>query len=529
MKPIDFKSFEKRLKLRPMTPKDFDGILELHDKCFPGMENWRKEQLQSQVDIFPEGQLVIEHKGTIVASCSSLIVDFSEYSAWHNWKEISDNGYITNHDPDGDTLYGMEMMVHPDYRGMKLARRLYDARKEIVHEKNLYRIIIGGRIPGYGEHADEMNAREYVEAVTERRLFDPVLTAQLANGFKLMRLIPDYLPDDAESRGYATFLEWVNLDYMEDRKKLFVQVSSVRISVVQYELRPIRTFDDFARQCKFFVDASSDYKSDFVVFGELITAQLFSLIKAKRPADAARELAELTPQYLELFTKLAISHDVNIIGGSQLLVEDEDLFNVGYLFRRDGTIERQYKIHITPDEKRWWGVQQGDEIRVFDTDCGKIAIFVGYDIQFPEMARIAVEKGAQILFVPFNTDSREDYLRMRLCAQARCIENHVYAAIAGCVGNMPLVGQGDVHYSQAAILTPVDFAFSRDGVAAESMANIETVVTHDVDTELLARQRARGTVQNWNDRRQDLYQLQYAKETEKGPEAVPPKAKKTAG
>lgn len=526
MKPIDFKSFEKRLKLRPITPRDFDGILELHGNCFPGMENWTKDQLQSQVELFPAGQLCIEHKGKIVASSGSLIVDFSEYSEWHNWKQISDNGYIRNHDPDGDTLYGMEIMVHPDYRGMKLARRLYDARKELVAEKNLYRIIIGGRIPGYGEHANEMTAREYIEAVVEKRLFDPVLTVQIANGFKLMRLIPDYLPDDDASRGYATFLEWVNLDYVEDRKKRFLQVSSVRISVVQYELRPIESFDDFGRQCKFFVDASSDYKCDFVVFGELITAQLFSLIEARRPAEAARELAEFTPQYLDLFTKLAIGHDVNIIGGSQLLVEDDDLYNVGYLFRRDGTLERQYKIHITPDEKRWWGVQQGHKIRVFETDCGKIAIFVGYDIQFPEMARIAVEKGAQILFVPFNTDSREDYLRMRLCAQARCIENHVYAAIAGCVGNMPLVGQGDVHYSQAAILTPVDFGFSRDGVAAESMANIETVVTHDVDTELLIRHRLRGRVQNWNDRRQDLYRLEYGDaSTERAPEAAPPKTK----
>ena len=128
---------------------------------------------------------------------------------------------------------------------MKLARRLYDARKEIVIEKNLYRVIVGGRLPGYGAHGDEMTAREYVDAVIEKRYYDPVLTSQLANGFKLMRLIPNYLPDDDESRGYATFLEWVNLDYQEGRKKHFLQVAPVRISVVQYELRPIRGFRRF--------------------------------------------------------------------------------------------------------------------------------------------------------------------------------------------------------------------------------------------------------------------------------------------
>ncbi|HSF16092.1 MAG TPA: GNAT family N-acetyltransferase [Vicinamibacteria bacterium] len=512
MKAIDLKLFEKRIKLRPIESKDFDQIIALHARCFPGMLNWTKEQLQSQIDTFPEGQLCIEHRGKIVASCSSLIVEFSEYSEWHNWQEISDNGYIRNHDPEGDTLYGMEMMVDPDYRGMKLARRLYDARKELVVERNLYRIIIGGRIPGYGKHSKKMTAREYVDDVLDKRLFDPVLTVQLANGFKLMRLIPDYLPDDDESRGYATFLEWVNIDCVADRRKRFLQVSSARITVVQYELRTIKSFDDFAQQCEFFVDVASDYKSDFVVFGELITAQLFTLIAPDRPELAARKLAELTPQYLDLFTNLAIRHDVNIIGGSQLLVEDDYLYNAAYLFRRDGTLERQYKIHITPSEKRWWGVQAGDEVGVFDTDCGKVAIFIGYDIQFPEIVRIAVEKGAQILFVPFNTDSREDYLRVRICAQARCIENHVYAAIAGCVGNMPFVGEGDVHYGQSGIYTPCDFLFSRDGVAAESMPNIETVVTHDVDTALLARHRLIGTVQNWNDRRLDLYRLTFGQD-----------------
>ena len=509
METPSLKSFEKQLILRPITPADFDALIKLHALCFGDMENWRREQLESQHAIFPEGQVCIEYDGEVIASSLSLIVDFSNYSEWQNWKEISDNGFIRNHDPGGDTLYGIEMMVHPGYRGMKLARRLYDFRKEMVVERNLYRIIIGGRIPGYGAHADTMTSRQYVDAVMEKRLYDYVLTAQLSNGFKLMRLIPDYLPDDEDSRGFATFLEWINLDYVGDRKKRVLSVSTVRICVVQYELRTIRDFGDFAKQCEFFVDVASDYKSDFVVFGELVTAQLFTLIAPDRPAASARKLAEMTPQYLELFSDLAIRYDVNIIGGSQLLVRDGDLYNVAYLFRRDGTLESQYKLHITPSERKWWGVQAGDEVRVFETDRGTIAIFVGYDIQFPEIVRIAVEKGAQILFVPFNTDSRDDYLRVRLCAQARCVENHVYAAMAGCVGNMPLVGEGDVHYGQSAILTPCDMPFSRDGVAAESMPNIETVVTHDVDTELLSRHRATGTVQNWNDRRLDLYRISY--------------------
>ena len=121
-------------------------------------------------------------------------------------------------------------------------------------------------------------------------------------------------------------------------------------------------------------------------------------------------------------------------------------------------------------------------------------MLVGYDVEFPELGRIAFDQGAQILFVPFNVDERNAYLRVRYCAQARCIENPVFLVLSGCVGNLPEVEHADIHYSQSAILTPSDFYFSRDGVAAESEPNIETVVFADVDLEMLQRQHRKGTV-----------------------------------
>jgi predicted amidohydrolase len=116
--------------------------------------------------------------------------------------------------------------------------------------------------------------------------------------------------------------------------------------------------------------------------------------------------------------------------------------------------------------------------------------------------------------VPFNTDERSAYLRVRYCAQARCIENQIYVAIAGCTGNLPFVENADIHYAQSGILSPSDICFNRDGIAAECTPNVETVVVHDVDLELLRRYRAMGGVQNWGDRRSDLYQLQYREGTE---------------
>jgi predicted amidohydrolase/GNAT superfamily N-acetyltransferase len=510
MQEIDLGEFEWKLLVRPLRPEDYAAVVELQKKAFPDMQPWEKSQFESQLRHFPEGQICIECDGQLVASSSSLILPYEDQTEWHNYKKISDSGYIRNHNPEGDTLYGIEIMVDPEYRGMRLSRRLYDARKELCRQRNLARIIIGGRIPGYDQHADEMSAREYVERVMDKALYDPVLTAQLANGFALQGLIADYLPSDNQSHGYATFLEWKNLDYQKKKRKRYQRnFEPVRIGAVQYQMRRVKDFDEFAQQAEYFVDVAGDYKCDFLLFPELFTTQLLSCIPPDRPGQAARRLAEFTPQYLEFFTEIAIRYDTNLIAGSQFVVEEDSLLNVSFLFGRDGSIHSQPKLHITPSERRWWGVSGGDRFEVFDTDCGPVSIQVCYDVEFPELGRMAAAKGANLIFVPFNTDSRAGYLRVRNCAAARCIENHVYCAIAGCTGNLPFVENADVHYAQSAVLTPSDVMFARDGISGEASANVETVIIQDVDLELLRRHRATGSVQNWRDRRGDFYKVAF--------------------
>ncbi|MEZ4416539.1 MAG: GNAT family N-acetyltransferase [Gemmatimonadota bacterium] len=502
---IDLKDFERRIRLRPLAIDDFGALIEMQKRCFPGMQTWGQDQIESQLRIFPEGQLCIEYKGRLVASASSLVLDFDMYEEWHDWRLVSDAGYIRNHDPEGDTLYGIEIMVDPEFRGMRLARRLYDARKALARRLNLARIIIGGRIPGYGQYADQMSASEYAEQVTQRGLYDPVLTTQVANGFDIKALIPDYFPSDTASRGYATHLEWTNLEHVPEQQGRLQRVSLVRIGTVQYQMRHIDTWDEFCMQSEYFLDTASDNQCDFLLFPELFTTQLLSLEGRMRPSEAARRLADRTSQYLDFFSRMAIKYNMNVIAGSQFTVEDGHLYNVAYLFRRDGTIEKQYKTHVTPAERRWWGVEPGPGLHVFDTDRGRIAILICYDVEFPETARIVASQGAQIIFVPFNTDDRAGYLRVRYCAQARAVENDVYVVLSGCTGNLPFVHNADVHYAQSGIFTPLDFSFARDGIAGECTPNIETLVVHDVDLELLRRHRHTGTVQPWKDRRPDLY------------------------
>jgi len=496
-----------RLVVRPLRKTDYRAVVELQRRCFPDIEPWTKDQFESQIAVFSDGQIGIEIDGKLAATSSSLIVDEEDFGAWHTLKEVSDGGMIRNHDPDGDTLYGIDIAVDPKHRGKRLARRLYEARKELVQRHNLRAILIAGRMPNYHRHAEAMSAEQYVRKVVRKDLRDPVLTAQLANGFSIREVLKDYLPSDKESCGYAVFMEWLNPQHHPDDGATAVR--HVRVAAVQYQMRPIRSFDQFAQQCEFFIDTASEYRMDFLLFPEMVTNELQALVPAERPGLTARRLHEFTPMYLDFFTKMAIKYNVNIIGGSHLTVEGDKLYNIAYLFRRDGSVDRQYKLHITPSEEHWWGVSPGDEVRVFDTDRGKIAILICYDVEFPETARIAAAKGANVLFVPFNTDIRSGYLRVRLCAAARCIENGMYAVLAGPTGNLPFVEGADIHYGQACILTPSDVHFARDGVAEEATPNVETMVVHELDVEVLRRNRRTGTVRTWLDRRSDLYSVRW--------------------
>ncbi|MHB1278765.1 MAG: GNAT family N-acetyltransferase [Bacteroidia bacterium] len=494
---------------RTAIPEDFGEIIKLSKKCFPEQDPWTANMLESQYRLFPEGMQIIEYEGEIVGSATSLIVDMEEYDDNHSWAEISDNGFITNHDPEGDTLYGIEVMVHPEYQGLKIGRRLYEMRRELCEVMNLKQILIGGRLPNYHLYSDELGVRAYVKRVVDKKIKDSVLTFQISQGFYIRKIIKDYLPNDQESEGYGVLMEWANLDYIPETPGRQIITKKVRVCCIQYEMRKIMSFEDFATQCEYFTDVASNYKSDFALFPELFTTQLLSFMDArdKSVEDSIRELDNFTDDYINLFSRLSVEYNINIVGGTHLTVEGGNLYNVAFIFKRDGTFEKQYKIHITPNESKWWGVKAGNEIKVFNTDCGKVAINICYDIEFPEIARIQNAKGAHIIFVPFCTDERHGYLRVKLCAQARAIENQMYVATAGTIGNIPSVENMDINYAQSGIYTPADFAFPPDAIAGECSPNLETVVIADLDLASLERTRKSGTVQNWRNRRNDLYEI----------------------
>jgi predicted amidohydrolase len=303
-------------------------------------------------------------------------------------------------------------------------------------------------------------------------------------------------------------LRWNNIYHEADDAPLIGQKEPVvRLGTVQWQMRPLESVDAFLTQVEFFVDALAGYNADFVLFPEFFSAPLLAQFQEKAPAQAMRALADHTEEIRDRIAHLAVSYNINIVAGTMPLHRDQKLYNVSYFLRRDGSWDAQYKLHITPDERSWWGVVGGEKLRVFDSDVGKIGILICYDVEFPELSRLLCEGGLKILFVPFWTDTKNGYLRVRRCAQARAIENECYVAITGNVGSLPDVDNVDIQYAQTAVFSPSDFAFPHDAIMAEATPNTETTLIVDVDLDLLKDLRNTGSVRNFKDRRLDLYEV----------------------
>lgn len=502
---------EHKLKTRHLRLEDYAALHDISSRAYKGVSSpWTEEQLSRLIKKFPEGQICIEDNGKPVAVALSLIIDFSLFGDQHSYDQIVGNGTFKSHDPDGDYLYGIDVSVDPEYQGMRLGRRLYDLRKELAENLNLKGILLGGRIPGYHKHSKEMQAQQYILKVKTRELYDPVLTFQLSNDFHVRNLLDDYWPGDHQSRGNAVLLEWINIYYQKKTKLIGKTKSIARLGVVQWKMRRFESFDDFMQQVEFFVDTVSDYKADIILFPELLNAPLIHTYEGNNPPEAMRMLAGYTEDMRQAMTEMALSYNINIVTGSvPQIQEDGKLYNVSFLCRRDGTWDSQEKLHITPEESTAWGFSGGHELKIFDTDVGKIGILICYDVEFPELARLQALKGVKLLLVPFWTDTKTGYLRVRRCAQARAIENECYVAISGSVGNIPKVETMGIQYSQSAIFTPSDFSCPHDAIAAEATPGIETTLIANLDLDLIKEIRAMGSVRNAENRRTDLYELRW--------------------
>lgn len=195
--------------VRRTAAADIPALLALSRRIYPDFP-WTDRELRSHLTVFPEGQLVAVDGGEVMGMASSLIVTWDDYDFDENWRDYTDDGMFTNHDPSGRTLYGAEIMVDPRCRRRGIGTALYDAREELVRRLGLERIRAHARLAGYDRVAGDMSARQYVEAVIEEQIADPTLSFQLARGFEVLGVVSDYLPGDPRSRGWAALIEWRN-------------------------------------------------------------------------------------------------------------------------------------------------------------------------------------------------------------------------------------------------------------------------------------------------------------------------------
>ncbi|QLH07954.1 histone acetyltransferase [Nitrosopumilus ureiphilus] len=201
-----------------MRQADIPKVVELQKAAFPVMAAegvyWKPEQLKVHLQIFPQGQFVAEYNKKIIGSCSSLIVRLDPEYKDHTWKDACGDSFLKNHDPKGDSLYGADVSSHPNHRRLGVATKLYSARQALAIKLNLRRIIAGGRLFNYCDFAKELSPIEYVVKVKRHEIKEPVLTFQLRNHFKFVKILPNYMKDP-RSLNYATFIEWKNPHFEE--------------------------------------------------------------------------------------------------------------------------------------------------------------------------------------------------------------------------------------------------------------------------------------------------------------------------
>ena len=271
----------------------------------------------------------------------------------------------------------------------------------------------------------------------------------------------------------------------------------IRVAALQYFIRPVASWDQFRDQVLGLIETAADYKCHLIVFPEYFTLQLLTLAPTRRPIqEQLRDLARQVPNLKELMRELARTYRIHIVAGTIPVFDDESgrIYNECFVYGPDGRCGVQGKLHMTRFENEEWNVSPSGTLRVFDTAFGRMAVTICYDVEFPEIVRAAARHGAHILCVPSCTDDRQGYYRVRYCAHARAIENQMYVIQAHTVGSLPMVPAVSLNYGQAAILTPSDFQFARDGVLAEGVPNQEQMVIAELNLSTIVETRSTGTV-----------------------------------
>ncbi len=282
-----------------------------------------------------------------------------------------------------------------------------------------------------------------------------------------------------------------------------MSVRRLRLAAAQYPIEKLASWDTFAQKLTDWIGEASGAGAELALLPEYFSIEITATLGAAVYSSLPRQLEALQdtlPAFLSLCSDLAADKALYLCAGSYPVLDGGRYRNRSFLFWPER--ERwayQDKLQMTRFESERWDVTSGAGLRLFETDFGRVATLICYDIEFPLLARRQVEQGAEILLVPSCTDTLAGFHRVRTGCLARALENQCYVVQAPTVGESPWSEAVDVNVGQAAVYAPSDIGFPADGVLTAGRLNEPGWVYCDLEPERIAAVRAGGQVFNHRD------------------------------
>ncbi len=201
---------------------------------------------------------------------------------------------------------------------------------------------------------------------------------------------------------------------------------------------------------------------------------------------------------------LARKYNVYLIGGSMPeRGADGNVYNTTYIFDRNGEqIGKHRKTHLFDiDIQGGQSFRESDTLTagntdcVFDTEFGRMGVMICFDIRFPEMARLTVNDGAQVIFIPAAFNMTTGPAHWELSFRARALDNQVY--MLGCAP-MRDPSSGYTSWGHSILVNPW-------GEVLTQLDEKEGVLMGEIDLEY--EEQIREQLPLLRSRRGDVYEL----------------------
>jgi predicted amidohydrolase len=280
-------------------------------------------------------------------------------------------------------------------------------------------------------------------------------------------------------------------------------MSTIKVAAAQYDIGFFTEWSDYVTKLSDWVSQAAKNQAKLLVFPEYGSMELASLFGEAVYKDLDQQIHAMQSVYNDwqvLHAELAKQHDVMILACSFPVLQSDGSFrNRANLYGVDGLIDYQDKLIMTRFENEQWQIHAGNQIKVIETDIGKLGINICYDSEFPLIANHQVAAGADLILAPSCTDTEAGFHRVRIGCQARALENQCYVVHSPTFGEALWSEAVDVNSGRASIYTPVDYGFPDNGILIEGSTDIAEWVYADLDLAEIARVRQEGQVFNYRD------------------------------